>query len=152
MCQSLPRRVHFRMSNVRFLLFEWRLSTQQNDYSKRDRGQFHRWVRLWHLWEYLFIFRSFFNPFSLIWLNGLKEDSLSHYYQPLQVAINKDDKLVEKVASASECATKCDKETGDFHCRSFNFCPNSNQCYLSNSHLSLSTVTQDDLVCFHYSS
>jgi hypothetical protein len=82
----------------------------------------------------------------------LKEDSLFHYYQPLQVAINKDDKLVENVPSASECATKCDKQSGNLHCRSFNFCPDSNQCYLSNSHLSLSSPSQDELVCFHYSS
>ena len=54
--------------------------------------------------------------------------------------------------SPSECATKCDKEI-DIHCRSFNYCPDSNRCYLSTNHLlDGSEAGTSDLICSHYSS
>jgi hypothetical protein len=78
---------------------------------------------------------------------------LAHYnFFPSKAAVNKNDLKYADVKSADECAAKCDGEK-QLHCRSFNFCPSNNLCYLSTTHLvDGSTGTTTDLVCNHYSS
>ena len=67
--------------------------------------------------------------------------------------INKNDKKIESIATPSDCASQCDKSNG-IQCKSFNYCPNSKYCYLSENHLDESTPVNPatDLVCEHYSS
>ena len=69
-----------------------------------------------------------------------------------KAAVNRKDKKVTGISTASDCAAICDKET-NVHCRSFNFCPGTNECYLSETHLVDGTeLSSNDLVCTHYSS
>jgi hypothetical protein len=82
------------------------------------------------------------------------EDDLAHYsYFPSKASINKNDLQYMKVDTAEQCAGKCDAEK-QIHCRSFNFCPGSNLCYLSEKHTidASSGDSTSDLVCDHYSS
>ena len=85
---------------------------------------------------------------------ALTEDPLIHYTQfPLLSTVNSKDKKYKNIKSASECAIKCNNEE-KLHCRSFNFCPGQDVCYLSETHLLDSTPGEatGDLVCTHYSS
>ena len=77
-----------------------------------------------------------------------------HYSQfPSQSSVNPNDLVYEPVESAIDCASKCDNQVDKLHCRSFNYCPDSKKCCLSDRHLidSSETISQD-LVCTHYSS
>lgn len=80
-----------------------------------------------------------------------EKDSLFHYTEfPAKATINLNDKNI-KVESPGECARKCDQETS-IHCRSFNFCPSNNKCYLSNNHIVDGSQSENsDLICTHYS-
>ena len=83
-----------------------------------------------------------------------EKDSLFHYtVYPSKSSVNKNDLSFANIRSPSECATKCDAQTDSLHCRSFNYCPESKICYLSNKHLidSIDSLSQD-LFCTHYSS
>jgi hypothetical protein len=83
-----------------------------------------------------------------------KEDALAHYnYFPSKATVNNKDLQFAQVDTADECAGKCDLEKS-IHCRSFNFCPTSNQCFLSEKHIvdASSGDSSSDLVCDHYSS
>ena len=63
------------------------------------------------------------------------EDPLFHYEVfRTKVTVNPNDQKYEPIKEAKDCAAKCDNELS-IHCRSFNFCPKSNQCYLSDRHL-----------------
>ena len=63
------------------------------------------------------------------------EDPLFHYEVfRTKVTVNPNDLKYEPVKEAKDCAAKCDNELS-IHCRSFNFCPKSNLCYLSDRHL-----------------
>ena len=75
-----------------------------------------------------------------------------HYREfPAKASVNPKDKRIQ-VNSPSECARKCDQDT-NIHCRSFNFCPDSNVCYLSTRHVvDASQSDNTNLVCTHYSS
>ncbi len=86
-------------------------------------------------------------------MNFLTEDSLIHYSLfPTSASINEKDKKFENINSASDCASKCDNEIG-IHCRSFNYCPNENKCYLSERHLvDGNEQSGNNLACNHYSS
>ncbi|RNA21589.1 antigen B membrane, partial [Brachionus plicatilis] len=81
-----------------------------------------------------------------------EKDALSHYsFFNIKASINPDDKKIDPVQSSSECASKCDNEL-DIHCRSFNYCPNTKECYLSERHLVDGTIDgSTSLVCDHYS-
>ena len=66
--------------------------------------------------------------------------------------INKKDLSYSEVDSASDCAKKCDKESS-LECRSFNYCPDSNKCFLSSNHMTKGAESDvSDLLCSHYSS
>lgn len=85
--------------------------------------------------------------------NVYEQDALFHYTQfPLRSTVNSKDKKYKDVKSASECAIKCNNEE-KIHCRSFNFCPGTDVCYLSETHLldSSEGESSGDLVCTHYS-
>ena len=83
-----------------------------------------------------------------------EKDTLFHYVEyPSKSSVNKNDLSYGNVGSPSECASKCDAQTDKLHCRSFNYCPESKTCYLSEKHLIDSIETlNEDLVCTHYSS
>ena len=81
-------------------------------------------------------------------------DALYHYRKAdFDVAINKNDIKLSGVSSEKECAQKCDTAT-NIHCRGFNYCGITNECYLTETHLlsDASTTQQLNLVCSHYSS
>ena len=86
-----------------------------------------------------------------------KEDALAHYdLFRAKASINKDDIQFTEIKSPSDCATKCDTSI-KIACKSFNYCPNSNICYLSERHfddgsLTTTTSSSNDLACDHYSS
>lgn len=82
-----------------------------------------------------------------------EEDALFHYIQfDGKAIINKNDKKIESISTSSECASKCDN-TKDIQCKSFNYCPNSKYCFLSERHLiDGSEADTSDLICDHYSS
>ena len=67
--------------------------------------------------------------------------------------MNKKDLQLLNVDTPSQCATKCDNQL-KIHCRSFNFCPESKACYLSETHSidGLAEGQTDNLECTHYSS
>lgn len=81
-----------------------------------------------------------------------KEDNLFQYTEfPGKATVNKKDKMYQAM-SPQECAKKCDNEI-DLHCRSFNYCPDKNSCFLSETHLlDASEASTTDLICTHYSS
>ena len=82
------------------------------------------------------------------------EDALFHYIQfDGKAVINKNDKKIESITTPTDCASQCDKSK-DIQCKSFNYCPNSMYCYLSQRHLVEGTPVDSatDLVCEHYSS
>ena len=81
------------------------------------------------------------------------EDALIHYNNfRTKASINPKDKKFSSIGSPSECAEKWDNEL-KFYCKSFYFCPNSKECYLSEKHFyDNSGSTSTDLVCDHYSS
>ena len=83
-----------------------------------------------------------------------EKDALFHYTEyPSKSSINKNDLSFNNVASPSECAQKCDQSVDKIHCRSFNYCPESQKCYLSDKHVIDSIENLDqDLICTHYSS
>ncbi len=83
-----------------------------------------------------------------------EKDSLFHYTEyPSKSAINKNDLSFSNVASPSECASKCDSQVDKLHCRSFNYCPDSKTCYLSDKHvIDSASILNQDLVCTHFSS
>ena len=86
----------------------------------------------------------------------MKEDPLFHYNPiPIKVSINSKDKKVSNVNTINECASKCDNEDS-IQCRSFNYCPDSNVCYLSQTHLvggnGTSPMSNANIMCDHYSS
>lgn len=75
-----------------------------------------------------------------------------HYNEfPTKSYISKKDLKIVDVKSASDCASECDNQK-KIHCRSFNFCPELNTCFLSENHVI--SVSEDglieDLVCSHY--
>lgn len=76
-----------------------------------------------------------------------------HYLQfPGKTLLNKEDTKIEAINTPSECASKCDNAK-DLQCRSFNYCPNSKYCFLSEKHLvEGSAANTNDLLCDHYSS
>ena len=84
-----------------------------------------------------------------------KEDALAHYERfPAQASINKNDIQFTEIKTPSDCASKCDTSI-KIACKSFNFCPTSNTCYLSERHFddgSQTTTTNANLECDHYSS
>jgi hypothetical protein len=85
--------------------------------------------------------------------NYLQGDALSHYTR-FAITTKPDSKDLKYtgVKDSKECATKCDGEN-KIQCKSFNFCPNNNVCYLSANHLiDSSDSNADDLTCDHYSS
>lgn len=81
------------------------------------------------------------------------EDALIHYNNfRTKASINPKDKKFTSINTPSECAEKCDNEL-KINCKSFNFCPNTKECYLSEKHfIDASGSTSSDLVCDHYSS
>ncbi|CAF0710186.1 unnamed protein product [Brachionus calyciflorus] len=81
-----------------------------------------------------------------------EKDSLIHYnIFRTKASINPKDKKFQNIQTPSECADKCDNEL-NINCKSFNFCPNTKECYLSERHLvDGSSSSNGDLVCDHYS-
>jgi hypothetical protein len=71
--------------------------------------------------------------------------------------VNKKDKNFDKISNAGDCAMKCDGETG-IHCRSFNYCPGLQTCYISDKHnvdgadTPVNINSTDGLYCSHYKS
>ena len=79
---------------------------------------------------------------------------MAHYNKfSAKASINKKDLVFTDVTTPSACASYCDY-TVKLTCKSFNYCPNSNLCYLSERHFDDGSLTQDsvDLSCDHYSS
>lgn len=69
-----------------------------------------------------------------------------------KATINPKDKKISKIESPSDCAEKCDNEL-KINCKSFNYCPNSKECYLSDRHLVDGfEAGNGNLACDHYSS
>ena len=85
----------------------------------------------------------------------MKEDALAHYNVfRTKASINKNDLQFTEIKSPSDCASKCDTTT-KITCKSFNYCPNLNTCYLSDRHFddgSQSSSSDANLACDHYSS
>lgn len=78
---------------------------------------------------------------------------MAHYsFFKTKAIINPNDKKINMVQSSSDCASKCDNEV-DIHCRSFNFCPNTKECFLSERHVIDGSIqSSSNLFCDHYSS
>lgn len=78
---------------------------------------------------------------------------MAHYnFFKAKATINLNDKKINTIQSPSECASKCDNEL-DIHCRSFNYCPNTKECYLSEKHVVDGSIeSSSNLLCDHYSS
>ena len=73
-----------------------------------------------------------------------------------KATVNDNDVNYKPVQNPSECASRCDNELS-IHCRSFNYCPTINACYLSDRHLddgsqTSTTSSSNSLYCDHYSS
>jgi hypothetical protein len=82
---------------------------------------------------------------------------LAHYdLFRVKATINKNDIKFADIKSPSDCASKCDGAL-TITCKSFNYCPNENTCYLSERHLddgsqTSTTTSTTELACDHYSS
>jgi hypothetical protein len=84
-----------------------------------------------------------------------QRDVLFHYTEfPGKSVINKKvDILYKNIQTNRDCANLCDNEI-EVHCRSFNYCPSTKECYLSTNHMIDSvdnTKIPLNLVCTHYS-
>jgi hypothetical protein len=76
-----------------------------------------------------------------------------YHYDPIpqKALLSSKDKKIVNVNSANDCATYCDNEL-NIHCKSFNYCPDSNLCYLSETHLVNCNELSSSIFCDHYSS